>query len=217
MTATIRPSRSRPAASSSGIVSRGPQSGQAIGSAWKRRSPGSSYSRRQAAQSGKPAIVVRARSYGTDRHDREARAAVRAVDERIAVAAIGRVEELAQAVVAGRGVRGHERRPPSARVRAEHDREPGLEAGRAGGRVDARHTRERRRLGRDRRDERGERARLALGLDDDAVGVVEHEPGDAVAVGQPVHEGTEADALDDATHPQAQTLRLRGPRLTHPG
>ena len=45
----------------------GPQTGQAIGSAWKRRSPGSSYSRRQSAHSGKPAIVVFGRSYGTPR------------------------------------------------------------------------------------------------------------------------------------------------------
>jgi hypothetical protein len=44
--------------------SRGPQSGQAIGWAWKRRSAGSSYSRRQAGHIGKPAMVVASRSYG---------------------------------------------------------------------------------------------------------------------------------------------------------
>ncbi len=42
-------------------------------------------------------------------HDREARPAVRAVDERIAVAAIRGIEQLAQAVVAGRAV-GRDRR-----------------------------------------------------------------------------------------------------------
>ena len=52
-------------ASSSGSESRGPHTGQAIGSAWKRRSDGSSYSRRQSRQSGKSAIVVFGRSYGT--------------------------------------------------------------------------------------------------------------------------------------------------------
>ncbi len=36
--------------------------GQAIGWAWKRRSPGSSYSARQAAHIGKPAMVVSGRS-----------------------------------------------------------------------------------------------------------------------------------------------------------
>jgi len=44
--------------------SRGPQRGHATGSAWKRRSAGSEYSAAQSAHSGKPAIAVRARSYG---------------------------------------------------------------------------------------------------------------------------------------------------------
>ena len=88
-------------ASSSGIDSRGPQTGQAIGSAWKRRSAGSSYSRRQSAHIGKPAIVVVGAVVGDGPHDREAWPALRAVQERVAVAAVGRVEELAQAVVAG--------------------------------------------------------------------------------------------------------------------
>ena len=47
-----------PTASSSGIESRGPARRAAVGSAWKRRSAGSSYSRRQSAHSAKPAIVV---------------------------------------------------------------------------------------------------------------------------------------------------------------
>ena len=40
----------------------GPHSGQAIGSAWKRRSVGSSYSARQSPQSSKPAMLVFGRS-----------------------------------------------------------------------------------------------------------------------------------------------------------
>ena len=44
---------------------RGPQAGHAFGWAWKRRSSGSSYSRRHAAHMGKRAIVVAGRSYGT--------------------------------------------------------------------------------------------------------------------------------------------------------
>ena len=44
------------------IRTRGPQTGQAFGCAWKRRSAGSSYSARQAAHIVKPAMVVRARS-----------------------------------------------------------------------------------------------------------------------------------------------------------
>ena len=56
-------SSSRPSAPSS--RARGPQSGQALGWAWKRRSSGSSYSRRQSAHISKPDIVVSGRSYGT--------------------------------------------------------------------------------------------------------------------------------------------------------
>ena len=51
---------STPSASSS--RTRGPQTGQAFGWAWKRRSAGSSYSLRQAAHIAKPAIVVAGRS-----------------------------------------------------------------------------------------------------------------------------------------------------------
>ena len=45
----------------------GPQAGQALGWAWKRRSVGSWYSASQAAHMVKPAIVVFGRSYGTPR------------------------------------------------------------------------------------------------------------------------------------------------------
>ena len=48
-------------------VTRGPQVGQALGCAWNRRSPGSSYSARHDSHIVKPAMVVAARSYGTDR------------------------------------------------------------------------------------------------------------------------------------------------------
>jgi hypothetical protein len=45
--------------------SRGPQAGQHVGWAWKRRFAGSWYSCSHSAHMAKPAIVVRARSYGT--------------------------------------------------------------------------------------------------------------------------------------------------------
>ena len=45
-------------------ANRGPHAGQAIGSAWNRRSVGSAYSAAQAAHMSKRRIVVRARSYG---------------------------------------------------------------------------------------------------------------------------------------------------------
>src|SRR3984893_857076 len=46
---------------------RGPQAGQAAGCAWKRRSRGSSYSRRQSGHMANGAMVVRSRSYGVER------------------------------------------------------------------------------------------------------------------------------------------------------
>lgn len=72
--ATISPSRMRRRASA--IASRaragtpwgswrlrcGPQAGQALGSAWKRRLPGWAYSAAQAGHCSKPAMLVRARS-----------------------------------------------------------------------------------------------------------------------------------------------------------
>ena len=53
--------------------------------------------------------------------DREARPALGAVDERVAVAAVGRVEQLAQAVVAGGDIGRNQR--AAARRRARRDRE----------------------------------------------------------------------------------------------
>ena len=52
---------------------------------------------------------------GNRPHDREAGPALRAVDERVAVAAVGRVEELAQAVVARGHVRRNDRRAARSR------------------------------------------------------------------------------------------------------
>ena len=56
-----RPRRLRGAAAPTSRA-RGPQSGQAFGWAWKRRSAGSSYSRRHAAHIANAAIVVSGRS-----------------------------------------------------------------------------------------------------------------------------------------------------------
>jgi len=78
LTATIAPRISSAAAvprgSSAGTASppgprsdsRGPHSGQALGSAWNRRFDGSPYSLRQSGHIGKADIEVRSRSYGSD-------------------------------------------------------------------------------------------------------------------------------------------------------
>ena len=87
----------------------GPQRGQAIGSAWKRRSAGSRYSRRailahrEFFHRGIGAIV------GQRFDDGETRAAIGAVGEGIAKTAIVRVQDFAQAVAAGRDVRQNQR------------------------------------------------------------------------------------------------------------
>jgi hypothetical protein len=65
LTARIPPCLRAATASSSGSESCGPHTGQAIGSAWKRRSAGSSYSRRHSTQSSNRAMVVFGLSYGT--------------------------------------------------------------------------------------------------------------------------------------------------------
>ena len=93
-----------------------------MGSAWKRRSAGSSYSARQSAHMAKPAIVVRGAVVGDAGHDRVPGAAGGAVDERVAVPAVGRVAQLGQAVGAGGGVGGDGRRGLAAGV-ADEDRE----------------------------------------------------------------------------------------------
>ena len=72
-----------------------------------------------------PAIVVFGRSYGHAAHDREARTAVRAVGERVAVAPVGGVEQLGQAVGAGRAV-GRDGGARLAARRALADREAAL-------------------------------------------------------------------------------------------
>ena len=61
----------------------------------------------------------------------------------------------------------------------------------------------------------------ALGLDDDAFGVVEDETREAVPQGEPMDEGAKADPLDDAADAQADSLHRDRPghalRLTHRG
>ena len=102
-----------PPASSS--CTAGPQTGHAFGWAWKRRSPGSSYSRLAGRAHREPGHRRGRPVVGHAAHDREAGAAIRAVDERVAEAAVGRVPQLGEAVVAGRGVRRDRARPRSPR------------------------------------------------------------------------------------------------------
>jgi len=101
-------------------------------------------------------------------HDREARPAVRAVDERIAEAAVGRVEQLAQAVGAGRGV-GRDRGVGRASGRTRADGELGLAARGPLLGDDALDHGERRRVGAQARQELLDRIRTPLDLEQHTV------------------------------------------------
>ena len=135
-------------------------------------------------------------------HDRESRAAVGAVRERVAEAAIGRVEQLGQAVGAGRAVGGH-RRARLAPGRALPDREaelPHLLELLGGHALDRR---ERRCLRRQPGEEALHGLARCLDLHHHAARVVQHVARQSHLVGQPVHVRAEAHALDRALDPRA--------------
>ena len=136
--------------------------------------------------------------------DREARPALRAVDERVAVAAVRRVEELVQAVVAGRDVGRDEGRPPGRAAR--RDREPGFAS--RGERLDddGIDPGKGRRLEAECGAERVELVPVAFGLYYDAFAVVQHEPAERVPPCDPVHERAEADALNDPSNAELAPL-----------
>ena len=99
-------------------ISRGPQAGQELVWEWNRLSGGSAYSR---AQSGHCVKRAHRRVFpveGRPFDDRVARPALRAGDERVEVAAVGRVEQLAGAVGAEREVRRDRRKRRSGRLRS---------------------------------------------------------------------------------------------------
>src|SRR5262249_33793724 len=64
-------------------------------------------------------------------------------------------------------------------------------------------------------DEVRHRFRLALGLDDDAVAVVEDEATEGMAPRERVNEGTKADALDHPRDPETPPLDLTWRRQRH--
>ncbi len=133
--------------------------------------------------------------------DREPWPAVRAIRERIAVPAIRGVEQLTQAVDAGRAVRGDERvgRPTGA---ARGDPEVRLAGRRQRLRRDLVDRRERRQLADEARHEALDPLPAALDLEQHPVLVIEDVAAERLLVREPVHEWPEADALDGATHPR---------------
>ncbi len=136
--------------------------------------------------------------------DREAWPALGAVDERVPVAAVGRIEELAQALVAGGDIGRDQCRAGCGG--ALGDREGGLAPTRDDGLGHLLDMRQRRSLALEREAEVVKGARVALRLDDDTRPVVQHEAAEPVAAGEAVDERTEADALDYSRHSVSPTL-----------
>ena len=150
-----RAGRQRSPAPSSSATD-GPQCGHAFGWAWKRRSRGSSYSAWQRAHIANAGHRRQRAVVGDAADDREARAAVGAVGERVAEAPVVGVEELAQALLAGRAV-GRDRRVGGAVARRSRG-----SRSRGARRLalldhDALEHGERRRVGRQAREEPGDR------------------------------------------------------------
>ena len=137
--------------------------------------------------------------------DRGARPAVRAVGERVPVAAVARVGELGEALVAGGDVR-REEAVGGRGVDALVDREDRRKAGRRA-RIqrrprDALHVGARRRVGPEASGEGIERVAPAGSLDLDPAGRVPDPPREAELRGEAPDEGPEPYALDDAVHDQ---------------
>ena len=139
--------------------------------------------------------------------------AVGAVDERVAVAPVGRVAQLGQAVRAGRGVGGDRRvGGPAAGARLSRIAKAAL----------ARRRRPAPRVDRSTDASGGaSRAQRARGTRRSPAPapstssstpwlVVEHAADSASSASQPVHEGAEADALDRAGHPHADAQSSPG-------
>ena len=145
-------------------------------------------------------------------YDGEARSAIGAVDERVAVTSIRRVEKLRQAVVAGREVRAHEGRLLRPIVIGGADGEV-LEA--LGGdlvQMDALDPCGGGSLLGNAHD-KGPHLRLTpLGHAAHAIGAVQHPALHARLRGQTIDEGAKAHTLDDSSHVNRQRHPLRIPR-----
>ena len=157
-------------------LSFGPQSGQQVVSAWKRRSVGERYSLSQSRAQRKGREAGLRPVVGQAARDGVARAAVGAGDEGVAPASAGGIEQLGQAVGAGGhvGADGGARRP----ARAFGDREAAEALRRRLARAHGVHPGQRRRVRAQALDQRGDLRGRALGGDLHALRVVAHPAGE---------------------------------------
>ncbi len=143
--------------------------------------------------------------------DGEARPAVRAVDERVAIAPVVGVEQLGQAIVAGGQVGRHQRGLFRRRVVGEAYLEAGEILQRHLLEIDLGHLGRRRRVHMQLGHEPVKQLRLALGMDEHALGCIEHPAVDKVFPRQAVHERAEAHSLHDALHLNVERLDHTNP------
>ena len=170
---------------------------------------GARRAQREAGQGRRGAIV------GHAGHDRQARAAVGAGRERIAIAPPERIEHLGRARRADRRVGGDlgARRPSLAR----EDLELGGELAEVLPRLDALDARERRRLLAEPRDEQREHLRLAARADQQALAVVLHLADHAELARELPHRRAEPDALHPAADPDLDAQLRLGRAELRPG
>jgi hypothetical protein len=139
---------------------------------------------------------------------RVARPAMRAVDEGVAPAAVGGIEQLGEAVGTSDGIRRHRR------VRRPAQTDFYFEAARAGGGcfvcLDGSDAGQRRRIRLQSGEEDAQRFRRTLGLDVHPLAVVAHPAGELQFLRQPKDEGPEADALHLPAHADAAADGGRG-------
>ncbi len=163
---------------------------------------------REPGHRGRGAVV------GQTPHDAEPRSAVGAVEERVAVPAVGGVVQLGQAGRARSHVGGDRRRRVAGRIGAAlHDPERLLAHRCDVVQRDVVHDGERRQSAEQPVDECADRCGRSLDLDEHAVAVVADEPGQTERGRVAVHGGPEPDALHDAGDRQAAADDLL---LVHP-
>ena len=158
---------------------------------------------REGRHAGERAVVRKAAG------DRVARSAVGAVDECVAIPAVGRIEQLAEAVVA-HGAVGADRRAREAAAAVEDRKAVGT--GHRGTRadVDAVDARQRRRFVAHAPREELDHRRVPLHFDGDAAGIVAHPARERHFRREPVDERAKAHTLHDAAHLDALAHRRTG-------
>ena len=189
---------------------------QATGWAWKRRSAGSWYSAAQSAHRSKPRHGGVGPVVGEAERDGESGPAIGAVDEGVASRRSPgsniSARQSSQTATSGEtnvrtGLSAGSRRSGSRARAGQRPAADSMPKIRASGGASATEA----------RLELTDCAVRALDLDEDALGVVAHMPGQAEFGGQSVHERSETHSLDDAPHPDPAPHQRRGVRLGQRG